>query len=106
LRLFGAAVIVPVVEELAFRGAFNDFLQAALSRYWTERAARMGAMVAVAVLFGLVHSNFLAGTIAGLAFGVARWRRDELGDAIVCHGLTNLMLSFYILVSGNWSYWT
>jgi hypothetical protein len=37
---------------------------------------------------------------------VARWRRNELGDAIVCHGLTNLMLAFYILVSGNWSYWT
>jgi exosortase E/protease (VPEID-CTERM system) len=105
-RLIGAAVIVPVVEELAFRGAFTDFLQAALRRYWTDKAARIGAMVAVAVLFGVVHSNFLAGTIAGLAFGVARWRRNELGDAIVCHGLTNLMLAFYILVSGNWSYWT
>lgn len=105
-RLFGAAVIVPVVEELAFRGAFTDFLQAALRRYWMDQAARIGAMVAVAVLFGVVHSNFLAGTIAGLAFGVAHWRRNELGDAIVCHGLTNLMLAFYILVSGNWSYWT
>jgi membrane protease YdiL (CAAX protease family) len=64
-------VIVPVVEELAFRGAFTDFLQAALRRYWTDKAARIDAMVAVAVLFGVVHSNFLAGTIAGLAFGVS-----------------------------------
>jgi exosortase E/protease (VPEID-CTERM system) len=105
LRLFGATVIIPLVEELAFRGAFNELLGNALRRYWTEGAAQFGAMIAVAVCFGLVHSNFFAGVLAGLAFGVARWRRDELGDAIVCHALTNLMLSLYILLSGNWSYW-
>jgi exosortase E/protease (VPEID-CTERM system) len=105
LRLFGATVIVPLVEELAFRGAFDQLLRDALRRYWTAGAAQVGAMIAVAVIFGLVHSDFLAGALAGLAFGVARWRRDELGDAFVCHALTNLMLSLYILLSGNWSYW-
>jgi exosortase E/protease (VPEID-CTERM system) len=104
-RLLGAVIIVPLVEELAFRGTFNAMLYARLRSHWTGAAAQAGAIALTAVFFGLVHSNVLAGTIAGLAFGLARWRRNDLGDAILCHGLTNLMLSFYILLTGEWSYW-
>ncbi|WP_281799657.1 CAAX prenyl protease-related protein [Methylocystis echinoides] len=104
-RVFGAALIVPFAEELAFRGAFTELAQAKLGVYCTESVAQAGAMLIVAVAFGLVHNDFVAGALAGLAFGVARWRRNELGDAIVCHGLTNLLLCFYVLLTGAWAYW-
>jgi CAAX prenyl protease-like protein len=104
-RLFGAVIVVPLVEELAFRGAVNALLYDQLRWYWAEASARFGALILTAISFGLVHNDFLAGALAGVAFGIARWHRNELGDAVLCHALTNLMLSFYILISGEWSYW-
>jgi exosortase E/protease (VPEID-CTERM system) len=104
-RLIGAILIVPFAEELVFRGVFTDVLCDKLRPYCTTAVARFGALALAAFLFGLLHSNFLAGAIAGVIFGVARWWREELGDAIVCHSLTNLMLSFYVLLTGEWSYW-
>lgn len=105
VRLFGSICIVPLAEELAFRGTFNVMIYNGLRPYWSAAAAQAGAVALTAVFFGLLHSNFLAGAIAGAAFGFARWRRNELGDAVLCHSFTNLLLSFYILVTGRWSYW-
>jgi exosortase E/protease (VPEID-CTERM system) len=105
IRLLGAVIIVPLVEEPAFRGAFDALLFACFRPHLTAAAAKIGAMALTALIFGLVHSNVLAGFVAGLAFGLARWRRNELGDAILCHGLTNLMLAFYVLLANDWSYW-
>jgi exosortase E/protease (VPEID-CTERM system) len=105
VRLLGAVIIVPLVEELAFRGAFNALLFDALRPYFTVVVTQAATIALTALFFGLVHSNVLAGALAGLAFGVARWRRNALADAVLCHGLTNLLLSFYILLTGDWSYW-
>ena len=58
-----------------------------------------------ALLFGYVHSNILAGSIAGLFFGFAYLQRRQLIDAVVAHAVTNALLALYVIGFGYWSYW-
>ena len=59
------------------------------------------------VVFGALHgSRWLAGTIAGLLFGLALYRRRSLGDAVQAHATTNLLLVLYACATGRWSVWS
>jgi CAAX prenyl protease-like protein len=59
------------------------------------------------VLFGALHGTmWLAGSIAGLLFGLALYRRRALGDAVQAHATTNLLLALYAFGTGRWSVWS
>ncbi|HEY6001219.1 MAG TPA: archaeosortase/exosortase family protein, partial [Anaeromyxobacter sp.] len=67
-RLAGACLVVPAVEELAFRGFLLPWLvrpdfEAAPARAWTWSAAVLSS-----VAFGAVHQHFVLGALAGGAF--------------------------------------
>lgn len=57
------------------------------------------------LLFGLLHQRLLAGTLAGLVYGLAVYRRGELGDAVVAHAVTNGLLAGWVLGTGSWELW-
>jgi CAAX prenyl protease-like protein len=104
-RCLGSAVVVPLAEELAFRGYL-------LRRLTGDDATLAGSVrftwisfLLSSVLFGLFHGAWLAGTIAGLAYALVRYYRGALGDAVVAHMTTNLLLSGYVLITGQWGYW-
>jgi exosortase E/protease (VPEID-CTERM system) len=105
-RVIGASVIVPVVEELAFRGFLLDraaeFLKA---RGWPQHTATWAAVAASAIVFGVLHSAWVAGILAGVAYAAVRLYRGRLADAVLAHAVTNLLLSAYVLNTGSWSYW-
>ena len=63
------------------------------------------AFLLYSVLFGTFHCAWLAGTIAGLAYALVRYHRGAVGDAVVAPMTTNLMLSGYVLVTGQWGCW-
>lgn len=105
VRVIGAAVIVPMVEELAFRGyllcrlAGQDVvLQGRIKLSWWSLAAS-------SVLFGVLHDAWLAGTVAGAAYALTRLRSDSIWAPILAHGTTNLLLAAYVLLTGSWSLW-
>ena len=104
-RVMGASVIVPIAEEFAFRG----YIQPQLELWFDRNGFKFGSVIAslgiTALLFGYVHSNILAGSIAGLFFGLAYLQRRQLIDAIVAHAVTNSLLALYVLGFGYWSYW-
>ena len=104
-RLLGSVVTVPLAEELAFRGYLLPRLGGNPTAINSRIPFSLFAFVVSSVLFGLLHGAWLAGTLAGLAYGWLRYRRGLLGDAIVAHMTTNLLLSAYVLVTGQWSYW-
>lgn len=103
-RVFGAVLIVPLVEELAFRGYLLRRLQAPDFERVPVGALTPFALVASSVAFGALHSQFVAGTLAGLAYG---WltRRGRLADAVVAHSVTNLCLAVQVILLGQWSLW-
>ena len=57
------------------------------------------------VIFGVLHGRWLAGTLAGMLFALALYRRGKLGDAVVAHATTNALLAAYVLATGRWALW-
>lgn len=104
-RILGAAVVVPVMEELFWRSFIqrwidkHDFLGLAPSR------VSLRALMITSVLFGFEHGQWLAGIIAGLAYGYLYRRCNNLWPSIVSHSLTNLLLGLWVISTGAWQFW-
>jgi exosortase E/protease (VPEID-CTERM system) len=103
-RCLGAVVIVPVAEELAFRG----FLLDRAEDYFADRTSgyrRLAAAGVTSLAFGALHGSVLAGTLAGITFAAVRYHRGKLSDAICAHAVANLAIAVYAIGGGHWSYW-
>ncbi len=104
-RLIGTVVVVPIVEELAFRG----FLLRRLQR-WAFEQVEIGRLTPVAVLlsslaFGMLHHHWLAATLAGMVYAATTRTRGGLAAAILAHGITNLCIAVQVLGWQHWSLW-
>jgi membrane protease YdiL (CAAX protease family) len=80
-------ILVPVAEEMVFRGAIlRKLLELFHSRmYWW-------AIVLSALLFGVVHGNMAQGLHAfllGLLLGWMYWRTNSIVPGIVLHWINN-----------------
>ena len=103
-RTLGAVVTVPLAEELAFRGYLFELLGSnAKASRWSSFPWL--ALIVSSILFGLLHSAWLAGLLAGLAYGLVRCYRNNVADAFVAHATTNALLSVYVVTTGSWSLW-
>ena len=104
-RTLGAVITVPIAEELMFRG----YLLSRLARREVILEGRIEfswiPFMASSMMFALLHSNWTAGIAAGLVYGLVRYRSKGIGDAVVAHGFTNLLLTIYVLSTGSWSLW-
>lgn len=105
-RIVGSVMLVPLAEELAFRG----FLMRWLERRQFDPASTWkvshGAWLLSALAFGLAHPDrFIAGTLSGLAFGSLVRRTGRLGDAVVAHIVANAVVAFDVLAFGRWVHW-
>ncbi|MEB2284283.1 MAG: hypothetical protein B6D46_04275 [Polyangiaceae bacterium UTPRO1] len=104
-RIVGAVVTVPISEELAFRGYLHRRLVAADFDLVPFRRFTWAAFVTSSLLFGLMHGRWLAGTLAGMGYALAMYRRGELGDAIAAHAITNALIAIWVLATGHWLLW-
>jgi hypothetical protein len=106
-RFTRLVVIVPLVEEIFWRG----FLMRSLVREDFEKA-RIGefqwkAFLLVAVFFMLVHSmaDWPAAFLCGLVYNFVAVKTRSLSACVVAHGLTNLGLGAYIMATRQWGFW-
>jgi exosortase E/protease (VPEID-CTERM system) len=105
LRMAGSAVVIPIAEELAFRGYVPLFFQGGDHAFRPGGPVHWAPFIISSLLFGALHSFWLAGALAGAVYYLVRQRSGRLWDSHVAHGTTNLLLSLYVLASGHWSYW-
>ena len=107
VRLAGATLLVPVMEELFWRDYLwrrivspNDFKLAAVGE-WDWKA-----FLGVAVLFSVVHGNWwLTAIVWALMVGALLAYTKSLGACIIAHATTNLLLALYVLKTHDWSFW-
>ena len=106
-RFARLVVIVPLVEEIFWRG----FLMRFLVREDFDKA-RIGefqwkAFLLVAVFFMLVHSmaDWPAAFLCGLAYNLVAVKTGSLAACVVAHALTNLGLGAYIMATRQWGFW-
>lgn len=105
LRMLGAVAVVPIVEELAFRGWLLRRLAAAdFESVAYDRAGPL-AVLASSLLFGAMHEQVVAGTIAGIGYALAAARRGRLVDAVAAHATTNALLLSTVLATGRGDLW-
>ena len=70
------------------------------------RAAGWFAVLVSSAFFGLMHgSRWIAGIITGLFYAILYRRTGNLSSPIVSHFVTNLLLTIYVLVFNDWSFW-
>lgn len=104
-RLGGTLLIVPFVEELAFRGFLARRLSNAdFERMPPERISLAGVLVS-ALAFGLLHRLVVAGVLSGIVYALVYRRRGRLADAVVAHATTNAALVVVALATDRWELW-
>src|ERR1039458_4343424 len=106
LRATFSALLVPILEELFWRGWMMrwlidpDFLKVPLGKYVPS------AFWIVALLFASEHGPYWeVGLAAGIVYNWWIVRTRNLADCILAHAVTNAVLSAYVLATGQWQYW-
>ena len=100
-RIVGSSLVVPPLEEVFYRSLFYRYVV----RYDFQKVA-VGhfdgvAMVLVSTVFGLLHYEWLAGILCGLAYQWLVIRKGRLGDAMTAHAITNFLLGVYVVWKGG-----
>jgi uncharacterized protein len=104
-RIFGAALVVPVMEELFWRSFMLRYVITADFTTVGIGTFTMTSFLIGAVLFGLEHNLILAGIMAGVAYsGLLYWTKS-IYQCILAHAVTNLVLGIYVLQTGYWQFW-
>jgi len=106
LRTMRAALLVPIIEELFWRGWLARWLQDQDFERVPLGTFTPMAFWATALLFAAEHGPFWeVGLACGIIYNWWMSRTRSLGDLILVHGVTNLALSAYVIVTQRWAYW-
>lgn len=106
-RIAGAALVVPVMEELFWRSFWM--------RYWIRKdflSVPIGSFTVFSfaltvIAFTLVHKSWeWPGTLlTGILYGAYLVKTRNLKSCILAHGVTNLGLAIYIILTQQWYFW-
>jgi len=102
-RTIGSAVLVPIAEELAFRGFLYRWLIARKFEDVPFAHVSLIALVVSSVLFGLLHERWLAASLSGAMFALVMWRERHICAAIVAHATANAVICAWAIGAGQWS---
>ena len=102
-RAVGMVLIVPIAEELAFRG----YLQRALiDRNFAaipQERFTWFSFLTVSILFGLMHERWIEAAVAGAVYSLITYRTGRLTDAIAAHMATNGVILIWALAAQQMS---
>ncbi len=104
IRVFGAVMVVPVMEELFWRSFVMRWIDATDFRAHAAARTSLKAVLLSSLVFGVEHQMWFAGFVAGLVYAWL-YRQGSLWLAIIAHATTNLALGIYVITTGNWKYW-
>lgn len=96
-RIAGTVALVPLIEELFFRG----YILTRLDR--GGLAWRVAALAVSSALFGLMHGRWWDAALAGLVFGLLALWRGRLADAVWAHVAANAVVAGFALARGDWA---
>lgn len=106
IRTLGSCVLVPIIEELFWRGWMmrwlidKNFLKVPLGEYVPS------VFWLVAILFASEHGPYWeVGLAAGILYNWWLIRTRNLADCMLAHAVTNGLLAAYVIAQGQWQYW-
>jgi len=104
-RMFGAVVVVPIAEELFWRGYLMrtiikpEFEEVPLATFQPL------SFYITTVAFALVHVEIGSAILFALIAGWWFLKTKSLKAVIILHAAANLGLAVYVLISRNWYFW-
>ncbi len=106
IRLMTSVLLVPVVEELFWRGWLMRRLVDARFQAVPLGAYTAEAFWMTAALFASEHGPYWdVGLAAGCIYNWWIMRTRSLADCTLAHAVTNLCLGVHVLALGQWQYW-
>ena len=104
-RIFGLAIVVPLAEELFWRGFLLRWL---IDPDW-ERVPvgqyTFASCAIVTLMFTMAHPEWLAAAVYCLLInGLLYWKRD-IWQCIIAHAVSNFLLAIYVLAFKAWWLW-
>lgn len=105
VRLMGLAVVVPLMEEIFWRGFLSRYLISDDFRSVPQGTFTRWSFAIVVAAFALVHPEILAAVVwCAMINGLYR-KSANLWACVVMHAVTNGLLGAYILMTDNWQLW-
>ena len=104
IRMVGAVIVVPIMEELFWRGFLLRFFESRFRYFERVALGEFGwlSCLAVAGMFALVHPWYISAFVCALIYNWLMYKTRSLLACVVAHGLTNLLLWIYILRFDAW----
>jgi CAAX prenyl protease-like protein len=104
-RLAGAAIVVPLMEELFWRSFLMRWIDRPVFESVDPQSVSLKAIVLSTFVFTLAHTQWLAAVVAGLAYAWIYRHTGKLWTAVIAHAVTNAALGAWVVRTGNWSFW-
>jgi uncharacterized protein len=105
MRWVGAALLVPVMEELFWRSFLMRWLEQPQFIQVLPKSVGLRALLMSTFVFTLAHTLWLAAIIAGLAYAWLYIRTGKLWTAVIAHAVTNGALGIWVVLTGQWAFW-
>ncbi len=107
LRFLRLVVVVPLVEEIFWRGFLLRYL---ISEKFD--AIRFGTfsrpsfwVVVLAFTFSHLREDWPAAFLTGGLYNLVAYRTKSLGACVLAHALTNFALGLWIAATRQWGFW-
>jgi CAAX prenyl protease-like protein len=106
-RFLRLVIVVPLIEEIFWRGFFlryliaEDFDRVPFGKFsWLS-------FTAVTALFAFSHSkaDWAAALCAGVLYNLVAYRTKSLSSCVLAHAVTNLLLGLWIMDTRQWGFW-
>ena len=105
VRWMGAALLVPVMEELFWRSFLMRWVENPQFESVVPQRVGLKAVVLSTFVFVLAHTLWLAAIVAGLAYAWLYVRTGKLWVPIIAHAVTNGVLGVWVVMTGKWAFW-
>jgi len=107
LRFLRLVVVVPLLEEIFWRGFLlrylikEDFTKVPFGTF------SLFSFGVVTVMFGLAHfgPDFIPALLTGAIYNLLAVKTRSLKCCVIAHAVTNLGLGIYIMQTGQWGFW-
>lgn len=103
IRAIGTIIVVPLTEELAFRGFLYRWIVARDFENVSWTTFSWLALITSSLLFGLLHDRWLAAALAGVVFALLMVRTGRLSDAVAGHAIANALIIAWAIAARQWA---
>ena len=106
-RFLRLVVVVPFVEEIFWRGFLLRYLIREDFKAVPFGTFSWRSFGLVTVFFMMEHqaADYPAAFATGMLYNWIAIRTRSLSSCILAHAITNLLLGFYIMRTGQWGFW-